>query len=95
MLHCIHLQIPQSEALTVTDPSKKVCELQSAQLLHPSYCRIKVDMENTTSTYEWEYYYDYIDPVVVDESQLKYNKCKYLFFYTTKLLIIIRNSNSI
>lgn len=51
-------------------------------------------MENTTSTYEWEYYYDYIDPVVVDESQLKYNKCEYLFFYSTKLLIIIRSSSN-
>lgn len=36
-------------------------------------------MENSTATfsYEWEYYYDYIDPVIVDESKLKYNKCKY------------------
>lgn len=51
-------------------------------------------MENTTSTYEWEYYYDYIDPVVVDESQLKYNKCEYLFFYKSKLLIIIRSSSN-
>uniref|UniRef100_A0A3P8W377 Melanocortin 2 receptor accessory protein n=1 Tax=Cynoglossus semilaevis TaxID=244447 RepID=A0A3P8W377_CYNSE len=33
-------------------------------------------MENSTATfsYEWEYYYDYIDPVIVDESKLKYNK---------------------
>ncbi|CAK6968908.1 melanocortin-2 receptor accessory protein-like [Scomber scombrus] len=33
-------------------------------------------MENSTSalSYEWEYYYDYIDPVIVDESKLKYNK---------------------
>ncbi|KAG7455581.1 melanocortin-2 receptor accessory protein [Solea senegalensis] len=33
-------------------------------------------MENSNSTvsYEWEYYYDYIDPVIVDESKLKYNK---------------------
>lgn len=75
----MHLKIPQSEALSVIY-SNKVCELQSAQLLHPSHCRIKVDMENTTTTYEWEYYYDYIDPVVVDESQLKYNKCEYLLF---------------
>lgn len=37
-------------------------------------------MENSTSAvpYEWEYYYDYIDPVIVDESKLKYNKCKSL-----------------
>lgn len=77
-----------------------MCELQSARPLHPSYCRIKADMENTTSSYEWEYYYDYIDPVVVDESQLKYNKCEYLFFYSTaKLLslgvvvVIISNSS--
>ncbi|GLD53501.1 melanocortin-2 receptor accessory protein-like protein [Lates japonicus] len=33
-------------------------------------------MENSTSVarYEWEYYYDYLDPVIVDESKLKYNK---------------------
>ncbi|XP_042270492.1 melanocortin-2 receptor accessory protein-like [Thunnus maccoyii] len=33
-------------------------------------------MENSTSAlpYEWEYYYDYLDPVIVDESKLKYNK---------------------
>lgn len=32
---------------------------------------------NSTSAveYEWEYYYDYIDPVIVDETKLKYNKC--------------------
>lgn len=38
-------------------------------------------MENLTSagSYEWEYYYDYIDPVIVDERKLKYNKCKYFF----------------
>uniref|UniRef100_A0A3B3TP35 Melanocortin 2 receptor accessory protein n=1 Tax=Poecilia latipinna TaxID=48699 RepID=A0A3B3TP35_9TELE len=24
--------------------------------------------------YEWEYYLDYLDPVFVDESQLKYHK---------------------
>uniref|UniRef100_A0A3Q3JXF1 Melanocortin 2 receptor accessory protein n=1 Tax=Monopterus albus TaxID=43700 RepID=A0A3Q3JXF1_MONAL len=32
--------------------------------------------ENSTTTvpYEWEYYYDYLDPVIVDESKLKYNK---------------------
>uniref|UniRef100_A0A8C9ZY18 Melanocortin 2 receptor accessory protein n=1 Tax=Sander lucioperca TaxID=283035 RepID=A0A8C9ZY18_SANLU len=23
---------------------------------------------------KWEYYYDYLDPVIVDESKLKYNK---------------------
>lgn len=35
---------------------------------------------NSTSaiSYEWEYYYDYLDPVIVDESKLKYNKCKFL-----------------
>ncbi|KAI3354085.1 hypothetical protein L3Q82_018641 [Scortum barcoo] len=33
-------------------------------------------MENSTSTfyYEWEYYYDYLTPVIVDESKLKINK---------------------
>lgn len=36
-------------------------------------------MKNLTGTvsYEWEYYYDYMDPVIVDERKLKYNKCKY------------------
>ncbi|CAG6000151.1 unnamed protein product [Menidia menidia] len=31
---------------------------------------------NSTSDvfYEWEYYYDYIEPMVVDETKLKYNK---------------------
>ncbi|XP_027854831.1 melanocortin-2 receptor accessory protein [Xiphophorus couchianus] len=31
---------------------------------------------NSTSAplYEWEYYLDYLDPVFVDESQLKYHK---------------------
>uniref|UniRef100_A0AAZ3RX63 Melanocortin 2 receptor accessory protein n=1 Tax=Oncorhynchus tshawytscha TaxID=74940 RepID=A0AAZ3RX63_ONCTS len=24
--------------------------------------------------YEWEYYYDYLDPIPVDERKLKYNK---------------------
>lgn len=39
-------------------------------------------MENSTGEglYEWEYYYDYLDPVIVDESKLKYNKCKFLSF---------------
>ena len=39
-------------------------------------------MENSTSAlpYEWEYYYDYLDPVIVDESKLKYNKCKFIAF---------------
>ena len=36
-------------------------------------------IENSTS-YEWEYYYDYLDPVIVDESKLKFNKCKCLNF---------------
>uniref|UniRef100_A0A672FX03 Melanocortin 2 receptor accessory protein n=1 Tax=Salarias fasciatus TaxID=181472 RepID=A0A672FX03_SALFA len=25
-------------------------------------------------TVEWEYYYDYVDPPVVDQSKLKYNR---------------------
>lgn len=35
-------------------------------------------IENSTTAVndEWEYYYDYLDPVIVDESKLKYNKCK-------------------
>lgn len=38
-------------------------------------------MENLTSIVpkEWEYYYDYVDPVIVDQRKLKYNKCKYFF----------------
>lgn len=44
-------------------------------------------MENSTGTYEWEYYYDYIEPVIVDESKLQYHKCEYLSLKsTTKLL---------
>lgn len=45
-------------------------------------------MENLTSTVsdEWEYYYDYIDPVIVDESKLKYNKCKYLGFFSNSYI---------
>ncbi|KAL3057635.1 hypothetical protein OYC64_007985 [Pagothenia borchgrevinki] len=33
-------------------------------------------MENSTTAvpFEWEYYYDYIDLSIVDESKLKYNK---------------------
>lgn len=54
-----------------------------SQLLHQPHYQIKVDMENITTTYEWEYYYDYIDPVIVDESKLKYHKCEYLFLYAT------------
>lgn len=39
-------------------------------------------MENSTRVFsiEWEYYYDYVDPVIVDESKLKYNKCKFMHF---------------
>ncbi|XP_046873750.1 melanocortin-2 receptor accessory protein-like [Hypomesus transpacificus] len=41
---------------------------------------MNIKMENITNfshlsyTWEFEYYYDYIDPVVVDEHKLKYNK---------------------
>lgn len=44
--------------------------------------QINIGMENFTNisnlpyTWEFEYYYDYMDPVVVDEHKLKYNKCK-------------------
>ncbi|KAG7272308.1 hypothetical protein CRUP_011233 [Coryphaenoides rupestris] len=35
-------------------------------------------MENSTTVrpyhWDWEYYYDYVDTVIVDQSQLKYNK---------------------
>uniref|UniRef100_A0A3Q3LTV4 Melanocortin 2 receptor accessory protein n=1 Tax=Mastacembelus armatus TaxID=205130 RepID=A0A3Q3LTV4_9TELE len=30
--------------------------------------------DSCTVPYEWEYYYDYLDPLIVDESKLKYNK---------------------
>uniref|UniRef100_A0A3B4UE59 Melanocortin 2 receptor accessory protein n=1 Tax=Seriola dumerili TaxID=41447 RepID=A0A3B4UE59_SERDU len=34
-----------------------------------------VENSNTSAVpYEWEYYYDYLDPVIVDESKLKHNK---------------------
>lgn len=35
-------------------------------------------MENSTSAvpYGWEYYYGYLDPPIVDQSKLKYNKCR-------------------
>lgn len=44
--------------------------------------------------YEWEYYYDYLDPVIVDASKLKYNKCKFLYsfyfiFFSSLITIII------
>lgn len=46
-------------------------------------------MKNSTSTAstEWEYYYDYIDPVIVDESKLKYNKCKSLCLFKKQKII--------
>lgn len=68
-----------------TPPSIKVWEIH--QHLHLSHCHMKVDMENSTGTYEWEYYYDYIEPVIVDESKLKYHKCEYLFLKATAQLL--------
>lgn len=50
-------------------------------------------MENSNGTYEWEYYYDYIEPVIVDESKLKYHKCEYLSVKATTKFIIIRSNN--
>uniref|UniRef100_A0A3Q1JPX5 Melanocortin 2 receptor accessory protein n=1 Tax=Anabas testudineus TaxID=64144 RepID=A0A3Q1JPX5_ANATE len=43
---------------------------------------------NSTSAvpYEWEYYYDYLDPVFVDESKLTYNK--YLVVITCWIVLI-------
>lgn len=42
-------------------------------------------MINSTnsSEYIWayEYYYDYLDPVPVDASKLKYNRCKFCLLY--------------
>lgn len=41
-------------------------------------------MEKSTnsSAYEWgyEYYYGYVDPVAVDASKLKYNRCEFVLF---------------
>lgn len=45
--------------------------------------RLTMRMINSTNSsqdswrYEWEYYYDYLDPIPVDERKLKYNKCEY------------------
>lgn len=46
--------------------------------------------DNSTNAvpYEWEYYYDYLDPVIVDESKLKYNKCKSFFFIICCIFIL-------
>lgn len=39
-------------------------------------------MTNSTNsseyTWSYEYYYDYLDPVPVDASKLKYNRCEFL-----------------
>ncbi|XP_061576560.1 melanocortin-2 receptor accessory protein-like [Cololabis saira] len=35
---------------------------------------LAVTESSSDPQYEWEYYYDYLDPVIVDESKLKYNK---------------------
>uniref|UniRef100_A0A3B5K409 Melanocortin 2 receptor accessory protein n=1 Tax=Takifugu rubripes TaxID=31033 RepID=A0A3B5K409_TAKRU len=42
-------------------------------------------MENSTGTYEWEYYYDYIEPVIVDESKLKYHKYSVIIIFWISL----------
>uniref|UniRef100_A0A665V0Z7 Melanocortin 2 receptor accessory protein n=1 Tax=Echeneis naucrates TaxID=173247 RepID=A0A665V0Z7_ECHNA len=48
-------------------------------------------MENFTSTvpYEWEYYYDYLDPVIVDESKLKYNKYSIVIIFWIVLVAFV------
>lgn len=44
-------------------------------------------MENSTSGIIYEYYYDYLDPVIVDERKLKYYKCK-LFILTLNIIVL-------
>ncbi|KAK2846726.1 hypothetical protein Q5P01_009725 [Channa striata] len=48
-------------------------------------------MENSTTTvlYEWEYYYDYLDPVIVDESKLKYNKYSVVIMFWVTLAAFV------
>lgn len=56
--------------------------------------------DNSTSAvpYEWEYYYDYLDPVIVDESKLKYNKCTgillHIMLYICLLVLHEGNTDS-
>lgn len=40
-----------------------------------------MEKSSNSSAYTWmyEYYYDYVDPVAVDASTLKYNRCKCYF----------------
>lgn len=47
-----------------------------------------VSGNSSSALYEWEYYYDYLDPVIVDENKLKYNKCKFLCVTFTNLLLV-------
>uniref|UniRef100_A0A3B3B6H6 Melanocortin 2 receptor accessory protein n=1 Tax=Oryzias melastigma TaxID=30732 RepID=A0A3B3B6H6_ORYME len=50
-------------------------------------------MENSNSTedvlYEWEYYYDYLDPVIVDASKLKYNKYSIVIILWVSLVAFV------
>ena len=56
-------------------------------------------MENSTNgeqyRWEYEYYYDYLDAVIVNESTLKYNKCKYLSFIQIAKLLFFVTANCI
>uniref|UniRef100_A0AAQ4QEA2 Melanocortin 2 receptor accessory protein n=1 Tax=Gasterosteus aculeatus aculeatus TaxID=481459 RepID=A0AAQ4QEA2_GASAC len=48
-------------------------------------------MENLTNSVsnEWEYYYDYLDPVIVDESKLKYNKYSIVIIFWIMLAAFV------
>lgn len=41
---------------------------------------VKMEKSTNSSVYEWgyEYYYGYVDPVAVDASKLKYNRCEFV-----------------
>lgn len=41
---------------------------------------VTMEASSNSSAYEWgyEYYYGYLDPVAVDASELKYNRCEFV-----------------
>nr|XP_029508225.1 melanocortin-2 receptor accessory protein [Oncorhynchus nerka] len=39
--------------------------------------------------YEWEYYYDYLDPIPVDERKLKYNKYLIVIVFWISLAVFV------
>uniref|UniRef100_A0A8C5G5T8 Melanocortin 2 receptor accessory protein n=1 Tax=Gouania willdenowi TaxID=441366 RepID=A0A8C5G5T8_GOUWI len=46
---------------------------------------------NTTSgvSYEWEYYYGYIDPPIVEESKLRFNKYSIVIIFWITLAAFV------